>query len=175
MPLQSGSDAVLRGMRRWHTGETSRKRALEISERVGALGLGADVITGFPGEGAVEHDATVALVEELPFTYLHVFPFSPRDDTAAAGYPHPVPQRVAGERARELRVLAQEKGRRYRASRVGLPARVVLEGRGLGLTEDYLRVEVRNPPPRSEGILPGILRGNEGHLHIDLARDADLI
>ncbi len=96
MPLQSGADPVLRGMRRWHTREQYRRRALEIADRVEPLGLGADVIAGFPGEAASDHAATVGLVRELPFTYLHVFPFSPRDGTVAAGLDAPVPQRVAG-------------------------------------------------------------------------------
>ncbi|MFC1661748.1 tRNA (N(6)-L-threonylcarbamoyladenosine(37)-C(2))-methylthiotransferase MtaB, partial [Gemmatimonadota bacterium] len=172
MPLQSGSDSVLRRMRRWHTCEAYRRRALEIVERVHVLGLGADVISGFPGETAQDHLASLAVVEELPFSYLHVFPFSPRDDTPAAGFPDSVPQRVAGERARELRELAQEKGRLYRERRVGSSAWVVPEGRNLGLTEDYLRVEMRNRPDRPEAILPGVLKGTGEHLHIDLAREA---
>jgi threonylcarbamoyladenosine tRNA methylthiotransferase MtaB len=168
MPLQSGSDAVLRRMRRWHTGEAYRRRALDIAERVGTLGLGADVIAGFPGEAAPDHQATLHLVNELPFTYLHVFPFSPRDHTPAARLGNLVPQRVAGERARELRELAQEKGRAYRSSRVGGEASVVLEGRGMGLTEDYLRVEVRTPPEPPQGIHRGTLGGTGEHLRIDL-------
>ena len=108
MPLQSGADPVLRLMRRWHTREQYRARALEIAERVAPLGLGADVITGFPGETDEDHAQTRALIEELPFTYLHVFPFSPRKDTVAETLQSPVPQRVAGDRARELRTIAQD-------------------------------------------------------------------
>lgn len=167
MPLQSGSDGVLRGMRRWHTREQYRRRAWEIVERVGEMGLGADVITGFPGEGEGHHAETRALVEELPFTYLHVFPFSPRDGTAAVELPHPVPQRVAGERSRELRELAQEKGRAYRARRAGGRAHVVVEGRGgTALTGDYLRVDVTTPPPAPRGLFEATLRGEGGHLYI---------
>ncbi len=117
MPLQSGADAVLRGMRRWHTREQYRSRALQIAARVETLGLGADIITGFPGETESDHLETRGLVEELPFTYLHVFPFSPRDGTVAVDLPEPVPQRIAGERSRDLREIAQEKGRAYRAGR----------------------------------------------------------
>ncbi|MFO8174685.1 MAG: MiaB/RimO family radical SAM methylthiotransferase, partial [Longimicrobiales bacterium] len=158
MPLQSGADPVLRRMRRWHTREMYRARALEIAERLPVLGLGADIITGFPGETDEDHARTRALVEELPFTYLHVFPFSPRDDTVAAGLPDPVPQRVAGERSRDLRELAREKGNRYRARRSGDEATVVLEGQGgRALTEDYLRVEALNPQPGSGGLSRGRL------------------
>ena len=167
MPLQSGADAVLRRMRRWHTREQYRRRAWQIAERVGELGLGADIITGFPGETGADHADTLRLVEELPFTYLHVFPFSQRDGTAALSLPDPVPQRVAGERSRELRTLAQEKGRAYRGRRVGGAAGVVLEGRGgTALTGDYLRVEAPEAPPARGGVLEGTLRGTADHLYI---------
>ena len=168
MPLQSGAEPVLRRMRRWHTREQYRRRAIEIAERVHPLGLGADVITGFPGESAEDHDATRALVEELPFTYLHVFPFSPRDDTVAADLPDPVPQRIAGERARELRELAHEKGRAYRAGRVGGRASVVPEGAGdTGISGDYLRVGVpRDDPAAGRRTVEGTLLGDGDHLYI---------
>lgn len=166
MPLQSGSDSVLRRMSRWHTREAYRARALEIAARVTPLGLGADVITGFPGETDEDHAQTRALIEELPFTYLHVFPFSPRDGTTAAAMPDPVPQRVAAERSRELRELAQQKGRAYRESRVGGGAVIVLEGSaGTALTEDYLRVRVAGTGQPSTGALhPAVLEGSGDEL-----------
>jgi threonylcarbamoyladenosine tRNA methylthiotransferase MtaB len=185
MPLQSGSDAVLRRMRRWHTREQYRARTLEIARALPVLGLGADIITGFPGETREDHALTRGLVEELPFTYLHVFPFSPRDGTVATELPDPVPQRIAGERSRELRELGLEKGRRYREARSGGPALVVLEGRGgWGLTEDYLRVEVRTRSTGTEPLEPlpppgflhrGLLRGDGDHLYIDLSPSFRLI
>ena len=174
MPLQSGADPVLRRMRRWHTREAYRNRALEIAERLPRLGLGADVIAGFPGETERDHQETVSLVEELPYTYLHVFPFSPKDRTEAAKLPHPVPQRVAGDRSRELRKLAQEKERRYRDSRSGQRALVTLEAGGRkALTGDYLRVdtsgaETADPARLHEGQLQGMGRD----LYIELGRSA---
>ena len=167
MPLQSGADPVLRRMRRWHTREMYRSRAVEIVEAMAArgttapgggpiLGLGADIITGFPGETDEDHAQTVALVEELPYTYLHVFPFSPRDGTVAAELVKemPVPQRVAGERSRELRDLVQAKEADYRRQRAGSRARVVLEGEGRSaLTEDYLRVGVKGPLPEDHRVI----------------------
>jgi threonylcarbamoyladenosine tRNA methylthiotransferase MtaB len=169
MPLQSGADPVLRRMRRWHTREQYRRRTLDIADRVAPLGLGADIITGFPGETEADHAETVRLVEELPFTYLHVFPFSPRDGTAAADLPDPVPQRVAGERSRDLRELALAKGAAYRRGRAGSAASVVVEGRGgTALTGDYLRVSVRDPGARRPGLVVGVLQADGDHLHIAL-------
>jgi threonylcarbamoyladenosine tRNA methylthiotransferase MtaB len=172
MPLQSGADPVLRRMRRWHTRDQYRRRALEIAARLPTLGLGADVITGFPGETEADHADTRALIEELPFTYLHVFPFSPRDDTVAADLVRtcPVPQRVAGERGRELRELADRKGSAYRARRAGEAAEVVLERGDQALTGDYLRVGVRSGRGGGAGGLRrGLLRGSPAGLYIDLA------
>jgi len=147
MPLQSGADPVLRRMRRWHTRDGYLRRALEIAERLPVLGFGADIITGFPGETEDDHRMTASLVDELPYTYLHVFPFSPRDGTVASTLDGVVPQRVAGERSRELRTLAQAKGRAYRTSRAGSVAVVALESGGrMGLTEDYLRIPLEGPP-----------------------------
>ena len=152
MPLQSGSDPVLRGMRRWHTREQYRRRALDIAATVSPIGLGADIITGFPGETATDHAATAGLVEELPFTYLHVFPWSPRRDTAAAGLPGRIPQRISWERARELRALGGEKGAQHARRRGGSQVEVVMEGDGgTALTGDYMRVGVgsrRRADPR---------------------------
>ena len=144
MPLQSGADPVLKRMRRWHTRDTYRARALEIASRLPVLGLGADIITGFPGETDADQRQTLSLVEELPYTYLHVFPFSQREGTeaASANRTSPVPQRVAGERSRELRELAHWKARAHQRSRDGIWSKVVLEGvNGTALTGDYLRVK----------------------------------
>ncbi len=171
MPLQSGADPVLRSMRRWHTREQYRRRALQIAERVSPLGLGADVICGFPGETEADHVATRDLVQELPFTYLHVFPYSPRDGTAAVALPDPVPQRVAGTRAREIRMLAEAKGTRYRAGRAGTVAKVVLEGSaGTGLTGDYLRVQTPDVDGAPRRVVEGVLVADGGDLRIDASR-----
>ncbi|HSG47788.1 MAG TPA: MiaB/RimO family radical SAM methylthiotransferase [Longimicrobiales bacterium] len=171
MPLQSGADPVLRRMRRWHTRAQYRDRALEIAGRVPILGLGADIITGFPGETDRDHADTAALVEELPFTYLHVFPFSPRDGTVAAELNRevPVPQRVAGERSRELRERVHAKGEAYRRARAGQRATVVVEGSGSALTEDYLRVAlVGDPPADTRRLHAGVLSAEGPDLYIAL-------
>ncbi len=182
MPLQSGADPVLQRMRRWHTREQYRARALEIAARLPVLGLGADVITGFPGETEADHAATAALVEELPFTYLHVFPFSPRDGTVAADLQSemPVPQRVAGERSRDLRERVATKAVRYLGRRDGGRARVVLESGGSALTGDYLRVRVASPVGGSTAgpdldplrIHAGVLQVRDGEPYIALSSES---
>jgi len=142
IPLQSGSDAVLHRMRRWYTVDAYRQRVMEIAERVAPLGLGADVIAGFPGETETDHERTRKLIEDLPYSYLHVFPWSPRDGTSAAELDGRVPQTATANRARELREVGIAKGRAYAAGRVGGQARVAVETRQAALTGDYLRVRL---------------------------------
>ena len=144
-PLQSGSDRVLKRMgRHWYTAGSYCARIEWLAERLPVFGLGADIIAGFPGETDADHRATVDLVNALPFTYLHVFPYSERPGAAAARLGEPLPPALVHDRARELRERGEEKARTHRASRVGQRADGVVCGRGEGkvevLTEDYLSV-----------------------------------
>jgi threonylcarbamoyladenosine tRNA methylthiotransferase MtaB len=144
-PLQAGSNRVLKRMgRHWYTAESYRARLEWLAERLPVFGLGADVIAGFPGETPEDHGETLALVRALPFTYLHVFPFSARAETGATRLPGQVGVRELQARAEELRVLGEEKAKAHRASRVGQTADAVASGRSGGqvdaLTEDYLSV-----------------------------------
>jgi threonylcarbamoyladenosine tRNA methylthiotransferase MtaB len=136
---------VLKRMgRHWYTAESYRARLEWLAARLPVLGLGADIIAGFPGETDDDHRATAALVEALPFTYLHVFPYSERPGAAAARLGAPVPPSVLHQRARELRDLGEAKARRHQAGRVGQRADGVVSGHGAGkvevLTQDYVSV-----------------------------------
>lgn len=156
LPLQSGSDRVLRLMRRpYHTG---MYRALvdRLAAAIPGLGLGADVIVGHPGETDEDFEATLALVGSLPFSYLHVFTYSDRPGTEAARRPGHVPAAVIRERSQKLRRLGREKSHAFRSALVGSAREVlVLEARdhrtGLlsGLTSNY--VEVLFPGPDGLG------------------------
>ena len=144
-PLQSGSNRVLKRMgRHWYTAESYRGRLEWLAARLPVFGLGADVIAGFPGETDADHRATLALLEALPFTYLHVFPFSVRPDAAAARLSDECSPAVVHGRARELRELGEAKARAHLESRVGQRADGVVSGHGAGqiemLTQDYLSV-----------------------------------
>ena len=144
-PLQSGSDRVLKRMgRHWYTAASYRARLERLAARLPAFGLGADVMVGFPGETAADHRATVDLIADLPFTYLHVFPYSARPATAAPRLGSAVGSAAARARAAELRALGAAKGEAYRAARRGCRADGVACGHASGrvdvLTEDYLSV-----------------------------------
>jgi len=148
-PLQSGSNRILKRMgRHWYTADTYRARIEWLALRLPVFGLGADVIAGFPGETEADHHASLTLLHALPFTYLHVFPFSVRPDAPAANLPGQVPPDVIRERARQLRDLGESKAAAYRATRAGQAADGVVSGRQGGrvevLTQDYLSVYVRS-------------------------------
>lgn len=151
-PLQSGSDRVLRRMgRHWYTARTYATAIETLARDREVFGLGADVLCGFPGETEADHQATRALIEQLPFTYLHVFPFSARPGTPAERLGPPVPPSIIERRAAELRAVASRMADGYRASRAGTLADVVVTRGGAGcegVTEDFLTVRVASAVPR---------------------------
>lgn len=155
-PLQSGSDRVLKRMgRSWYSAKDYRDRIERLAGRVGRLGLGADVMVGFPGETDDDFGATRDLVDALPYTYLHVFQYSERAGTPAARLGPPVRPDVSRSRSGALRALGHAKSAGYRNAQHGRVADVVLlrraHGRFDGLTGDYLYVRVKVdqvPPPR---------------------------
>lgn len=152
-PLQSGSNRVLRRMgRHWYTAERYAAAVRALVEDRNVFGLGADLIAGFPGETEDDHAATLALIADLPVTYLHVFPFSSRPDTAAARLAERVAPAVIDRRAAELRALGACKAAAYRARRAGDSADVIVTTGGprpTGVTEDFLTVVV--PPGLARG------------------------
>jgi threonylcarbamoyladenosine tRNA methylthiotransferase MtaB len=146
-PLQSGSDRILRAMHRkyrpWHYAERIGKARGAMPEAA----IGADVMVGFPGETDELFEANRAFIAALPFTYLHVFTYSARPGTPAAGLPGQVPERVKRERNRILRELAAEKNRRFRESFVGGELQAITLSRGgegwtEALTDNYLKLEL---------------------------------
>jgi threonylcarbamoyladenosine tRNA methylthiotransferase MtaB len=119
VPLQSGSDAVLRRMHRKYRPWHYREKIEKIRAAMPTAALGADVMAGFPGETDAEFESTRRLIEELPFTYLHVFTYSARPGTPAAAMPYQVPVQVARERNKILRELGASKKQTFMQSFLG--------------------------------------------------------
>jgi threonylcarbamoyladenosine tRNA methylthiotransferase MtaB len=151
VPLQSGSDAVLRRMHRKYRPWHYREKIERIHAAMPAAAIGADVMTGFPGETDAEFECTRRLIEELPFTYLHVFTYSSRPGTASAAMPKQVPVQVARERNKVLRELAAEKKRTFMQSFVGKTLAAItltttdVIGEGAvtkALTDNYLKLDL---------------------------------
>jgi threonylcarbamoyladenosine tRNA methylthiotransferase MtaB len=171
VPMQSGSDHILRSMHRkyrpWHYAQ----RLHRIREAMPNAAIGADVMVGFPGESAADFEQTRALVEELPFTYLHVFTYSARPATPAASLAEQVPGAVAHERNRVLRELAAKKKLEFQQSFVGKTLEAItlsnFDGeRTEALTDNYLKLRVggrHEPnqwiPARVENVCGGELLG----------------
>jgi threonylcarbamoyladenosine tRNA methylthiotransferase MtaB len=169
-PLQSGSDRVLRKMgRSWYDAASYADSVRRITENASVFALSGDVISGFPGESDADHAATMRLVEDLPFTALHVFPYSARPGTAALRLPAQVQGSVARARAAELRRLADAKGAAYRELRNGRDADVVVTRRGEGLTEDYLSVTIADTSIPRRSRFRGTLRLEHGKLTVSPA------
>ena len=127
--------------RHWYTAESSAHAIERIAARLTVFGLGADIIVGFPGETDADFAQTVALIERLPFTYLHVFTYSPRPGTPATRLPDHVPLLAAQQRSAHVRHLGQAKGNEYRRTRIGTTADAIVisaAGEREAMTEDYL-------------------------------------
>lgn len=147
VPLQSGSDHILRRMHRkyrpWHYAEKIRK----IHEAMPDAAIGADVMVGFPGETDELFEESRSFIEHLPFTYLHVFTYSSRPGTPSAAMPNQVPVHIARERNRVLRDLAAKKNLEFRKKFIGQSLEAItLQANGEGWTEalsdNYLKVRL---------------------------------
>src|SRR5271166_5532681 len=140
VPLQSGSDAVLRRMHRKYRPWHYREKIEKIRAAMPTAAIGADVMIGFPGETDAEFEATRRLIDDLLFTYLHVFTYSARPGTPAATMTNQVPVHVARERSRILRALAGEKKLAFMQSFIGKPLEAItLRTCGAGTPFDKLR------------------------------------
>jgi threonylcarbamoyladenosine tRNA methylthiotransferase MtaB len=142
-PLQSGCDRTLRRMHRKYRPRHYSDRILKARALMPDAAIGADVMVGFPGETEADFETSRHFIEELPFTYLHVFTYSERPGTPAAEDLNPVPMPVRKERNRILRDLAALKNREFRGRMVGKTlSAVTLQAGSIALTENYLNVEL---------------------------------
>jgi threonylcarbamoyladenosine tRNA methylthiotransferase MtaB len=125
MPLQSASDPILRAMRRWYRAAHYQRRIELIREFLPHAAIGADVIVGFPGETEAQFNETLHFIESLPFSYLHIFSFSPRPGTPAASLFPQIPPSLIHQRASALRILSTQKEAQFRASQAGRTLRAL--------------------------------------------------
>lgn len=149
VPLQSGCDRILRLMSRRYWAAQYAERILAIREAIPGCGIGADVMVGFPGETDLDHAASARFIAGLPFTYLHIFPYSARPGTPAAASPQQVNGRIARERAQEIRAIVAEKRAAFLAAQVGraisaLTLDETAEGARIALSSHYLKVALPN-------------------------------
>ncbi len=150
LPMQSGSDAVLRRMARRYNSARYATIITTAKRLIPGVAISTDIITGFPGESESDFEQTYQLANELQFAKTHVFRFSPRQGTAAARMRGQVRDEVKKARSERLLKLNDEHGRLFRQQFLGQTLEILLEenkhGHWEGLTDNYLRVEVQDLP-----------------------------
>jgi threonylcarbamoyladenosine tRNA methylthiotransferase MtaB len=165
VPLQSGSDYILRRMHRryrpWHYAD----RIERIRQAMPDAAIGADVMVGFPGETEECFEQTRALIDRLPFTYLHVFTYSSRPGTPSASMPDQVPVQIARDRNRVLRELATQKKQAFMESFVGRSIEALTltpraDGKTEALSENYLKIVVEGSYRRNEFLRARVVRSD---------------
>lgn len=141
LSLQSGSDRVLKLMERGYEREEFREVVEFIVKRRPESAVGTDVIAGFPGESEEDFRETLKFVEEIPFAYLHVFPYSDRPFAKASRFGNKVPEGVKKERVKLLRELDEIKRKKFYEGNMGRKLRATVLGNGRLLTENYITLE----------------------------------
>ena len=166
LPLQSGSDRVLRLMRRPYNTRMYRALVESLAGAIPDLGLGTDLIVGHPGERDEDFAATLDLARGLPYSYLHVFAYSDRKGTEAARLPERVPSRAIRERSRRLRELGREKNLAFRRGMIGRRREVLVlaerdrdTGLHSGLTSNYVEVVFDGPDGLARRFAPVTITG----------------
>ena len=147
LSLQSGSDRVLKLMERGYEREEFREVVEFIVKRRPESAVGTDVIAGFPGESEEDFRETLKFVEEIPFAYLHVFPYSDRPFTKASRFGNKVPKGVKKERVKLLRELDEIKRKEFYEGNMGRKLRATVLGNGRLLTENYITLEKKVDVP----------------------------
>lgn len=149
IPLQSGDNTILRRMNRPYSRGFFHELVGKIHEKIPDAAIGADVLVGFPGETDTAFQQTVSLIESLPITYLHVFPFSARKGTPAYNFPDRIPADVVKHRCGQLRNIGKEKKNTFYGRYIGKNVEILIEGvrdksTGLlkGVTSNYIPVWV---------------------------------
>ncbi len=148
-PLQSGCDAVLRRMRRKYRPRHYAERVEKARAWMPDAAIGADVMTGFPGESDAEFEESRQFIAGMPFTYLHVFTYSERPGTPAAASPAQVPLAVRKERNRVLREVAASKNAEFRRGMAGRTLSAVTLDRG-ALSDNFLRIDLASERPPNQ-------------------------
>ena len=153
LPLQHGSDAMLRAMRRPYTVSYYRSLIDRIRTVLPHASIGSDIIVGFPGETAAHFAEMQTVLDELPLTHLHVFPYSDRPGTDASRMFPKVDGRDVRERGRDIRAIGDRMAKQFKASQIGRTIRALTVDKGQSVvTENYLKLRLDLRQPRNEWV-----------------------
>ena len=163
IPLQSGSDTILKKMKRRYLTPLYFDRVARIKQVMPDCCIGVDVIVGFPGETEENFLETFSFLEQLPVSYFHVFTYSERPNTEAVLLENPVPQLIRNKRSKVLRALSAKKKQHFYASQIGKQVSVLFEGENKkgyihGFTRNYVKVRVPWDPALVNQCREGILK-----------------
>ena len=150
LPLQAGDDGVLEAMHRPYNTEQYRQEMARIRAAVPDIALSTDLMVGFPGETDEQFENSLRFCDEIAFSSMHLFKYSPRQGTPAAGYPNQVPNEVKDARSKRMQEVAERNMLRYMEAHLGQTGEVLVEeqrsdGIWLGHTDTYLHVAVDGP------------------------------
>ena len=180
IPLQSGSDKILKSMRRRYERALYAERVAHIKSRMPNACIGVDVIVGFPGETEADFLETYQFINELDVSYLHVFTYSERANTPAAEMDEVVPMKERNRRSRMLRSLSEKKKRYFYEQNIGKEAVVLFEddvqdGKIHGFTENYVRVSAKYDPMLINELKKVKLIGLNADGHMEVSETQDFV
>jgi threonylcarbamoyladenosine tRNA methylthiotransferase MtaB len=169
IPLQSGDNRILSRMNRTYTAEEYGRIIDNLIKKSPGISIGTDVIVGFPGESNKEYLNTKRVLESLPITYMHIFPFSPRPNTIAFKMPMQITSSEKKERADGLNALNSAKKLAYMSAHIGKTLDIVVEGRGddhatLGTSSNYLKVTIPSDGHKPKSLVYVRIACIEGNL-----------
>jgi len=177
IPLQSGSTRILERMRRPYTAEEYLELVRAVRQAVPDVGLTTDIMVGFPGETEEDFASTVQVVEAAAFSRLHVFPYSPRPGTPAAGFPEQVPSRVKEDRSQRLISLGHRLALNFHQQHLGRELAVLVEqeheeGLLAGYSDNYVRMRFPGDDSLINQIVPvTVTAAAEDYVHGELKED----
>lgn len=159
LSLQSGSDGVLNRMKRRYTAGDYQQAVALIRDMVPEAAITTDIIVGFPGETDEEFEQSYQLCRQMQFARIHVFSYSPRQETQAAGMPHQVAAQIKKQRSQRMLTLAKESAQNFRQQFLGKTMPVLWEKRSgdgvwSGLTDNYIRVYIKSDGDLTNKLLP---------------------
>lgn len=164
IPLQSGTNGILKAMRRRYTTEQFTNKISEIKNALPNVFIGIDIIVGFPGESKSDFEETFHLLERLNVAFLHIFPYSVRPNTPAELLPNRVPPDEISRRVHQLKILSEKLHQQFYHNNIGQKANVLFEARRknemmMGYTENYILVEAPYMQNMTNTIVPVTLNG----------------
>ncbi len=165
LSMQSGSDTILRAMRRRHD---SKKLMDLVKLANGAVSSSADIICGFPGETEDLFQETLQMVHDMNLIHVHAFPYSPRPNTVAATMPNQVPRNISKQRVQQIIEIANQNREKFMQKQIGKTVSVLVEQNNIGRTPDDIDIKIVGTPIKEKTICDVTITGTENNMFIGM-------